>query len=228
MIGKYKVGLIGIGTNKGIFKLKTTSRWNGLDELALYKSLERKPNESNIHFRNRLKNLEVCNSSTQGMINALTNAFDLEHKKVIEKKVFISTYKPISPIEYDKLIDPEYEYIAPKVIADDIEYQFIIEPKSINDITTSYLEGYDENNNAIKLGYDFEKVYVYKKNTFDICWTIWKNIDQSYTKIFQCSSAPTTSVTLSYMALNEVGKLIYVEESSTRLSRNEDDEIIYE
>lgn len=210
MLGR-KLGYLSIGSKNLPYPMYSMNIWNSLDDLALYKSLERREDEDNITFRARIIKAGPYNCSIQGLTNYLTDSFDLNKFYNKEKTIFFSTFKPLSYLEYIKLNDITEEYIGPEVIADGISYKLPYEPITLNEFYKA------EINDNIKVTYTYVQ-----KTSEDITWTLWKNLDQTFSNMFQCSKAPVNSVKLRYQYLNEYNQLEYIEESNFQYTYKND------
>ena len=197
------------------YQLNYVNVWNAWDDLALYKSLYRKPNESNIVLRGRILAAKNYNSTKQGLINWLSDSFETTKYTVSDKKIYYSTYAPLSYMQYNKLKNKTQEYYAPRVIINlDNEIIFPEDKLPISGETIEVVGEYM---------YNAEKTVVYSSG---ISWTLWKGIDQSYFPIWETNEVPV-DLKLRYQYLLD-DELYIIEESPKGLTRDSDGNITEE
>jgi len=224
MITKDRLGYVIPGAYISNYPIYKTNIWNNWDDHALIKSLSRRPNEDNIIFRNRIINAKDYNSTRQGIINWLSDSFDLSKYNINDKKIFNSIHLPMSYMQYNKLVNKTDDYFPPEVIADGITFKFPVDDLNLSSDVVEF-EGVDESNYPLKYYYSYEKTVIYN-TTFLKSWTLWKNIDQSYFTIFEGNYAPV-EIKLRYQTLID-DELFTIEESALKLTRNENGEIVEE
>jgi len=224
MITKDRLGYVIPGAYISNYPIYKTNIWNNWDDHALIKSLSRRPNEDNIIFRNRIINAKDYNSTRQGIINWLSDSFDLSKYNINDKKIFNSIHLPMSYMQYNKLVNKTDDYFPPEVIADGITFKFPLDDLNLSSDVVGF-EGIDDDNNPYKYYYSYEKTVIYDI-TFTKKWTLWKNIDQSYFTIFEGNYAPV-EIKLRYQTLID-DELFTIEESALKLTRNENGEIVEE
>lgn len=211
---KRKQGYQVSGVTISGYQVYHLNTWNQWDDLALYKSLFRRPNENNIVLRRRIIAAKNYNSTKQGLINWFSDSFDVTTYKVADKKIYLSSYSPLSYMAYNKLKNKTADYYRPRVIIDDVEVIFP-EDKIPLDGSTVEVPG--------QYKYNSEKTEVYKNG---ITWILWKNIDQTYFSIWETNNVPN-ELKLKYQYIVD-DELFEIEESFTKLTRNEDGEIVEE
>ena len=224
MITKDRLGYVIPGAYISNYPIYKTNIWNNWDDHALIKSLSRRPNEDNIIFRNRIINAKDYNSTRQGIINWLSDSFDLSKYNINDKKIFNSIHLPMSYMQYNKLVNKTDDYFPPEVIADGITFKFPVDDLNLSSDVVEF-EGVDESNYPLKYYYSYEKTVIYN-TTFLKSWTLWKNIDQSYFTIFEGNYAPV-KIKLRYQTLIN-GELFIIEELATKLTRDEKGDIVEE
>ena len=121
---KRKQGYVITGKSVSGHQIYRLDLWNNWDDLALYKSIYRRPNESNITLRSRILAAVNYNSTKQGLINWLSDSLDVDKYNATAKRIFISTYSPLSYMAYNKLTDKSEEYYPPRVIEGTTEIIF--------------------------------------------------------------------------------------------------------
>ena len=219
------VGQIIAGAYFDGYQIYNATLWNPIDELGLVKNIYRRPNESNIVFRNRIVNTKECNSSKQGLINSICSALDLTKFTVNDKTIYYTNNQPLSYFEYNKLpqsIKSQYEYKPPQIIIDNyIVIELPIDQLDANE-TSKTIEG--------EFSYDYEKTRVYYQPDITkevyITWTLWKNMDQSYSRIWQTDAVPN-KVRFRYQYLID-NELLIIEETPYLYAINESDNTIEE
>lgn len=196
------------------YQLYRLDLWNNWDDLALHKSLHRKPNEDNIIFRGRILAAVNYNSTKQGLINWASDSFDASKYNVDGKKIFTSVYSPLSYMAYNKLTNKSEEYYPPRIIIGTTEIIFP-EDKIPVDKSSIELPG--------QYMYNYEKTLVYNGSE---TWTLWKNVDQTYFPIWESSVAPSELKLRYQLVLDD--ELFIIEESAKGLTRDDDGNIMEE
>ena len=216
MIIDTKLGEAFLGTAIfGPYVLYQTPIWNSWDDLALYKSLSRRPEETNQVFRTRILAAKDYNSTKQGLVNYICDSLDLTKNAVTEKRVFSSLNTPLSYTQYLKVVTDDTAYVPPQAIVDGVTFTF---PSDEIDIYTTSVEfdGCDELSNPLKFTYNYEKTVIYDTTKLKT-WTIWKNIDQAYFPYWEANYTPDTSIVLKYQTVID-GELRIIEESSEEIT----------
>jgi len=176
--------------------------WNAWDEMAVYKSLTRRPHEHNLKLRLRTLAAKEYGTNIQGMINALSDAFDADKYVVSDKKFYYLVNIPLSPDAYEKINiknKPEYEPVVVTYTIDSVDtvLTFTDETGNANDTT----------NNLVK------SVVADSFTSF----TLWRNFNGEFERFIEVSVVPDSfSVEYSYV---ENGVVIRILEQHTRLAR---------
>lgn len=210
----------GYATGKEVsgYQLYYLDIWNTWDDLALYKSLFRRPSEDNITLRSRILAAKNYNSTKQGLVNWLSDSFGADKYKVADKTIYFSTYSPLSYMQYNKLKDKNELYYPPRVIVDGVNTITFPVDKPL-DLEGTTVEKWD---NGTKLYmYNNEKTEVYKNGA---TWILWKNIDQAYFQVWETNVVPEKLI-LKYQYMID-GELFVIEESAKKLIRDEDGNIV--
>lgn len=196
------------------YQLKRMNLWNNFDDLALYKSLVRIPNESNLSLRSRLLKAKDYNSTKQGLVNWISDSLNIEKYTVKDKRIYVSTYIPLSFMAYNRLTNPEEVYYSPRIISNGVEIVFPIDKMDITggiDIPGSYM-------------YNTEKTVVYDGSA---SWTLWKNVDQTYMTLWETNTTPPLEIKLKYQYIID-DRMYIIEESPKTYTRDIDNNIILE
>lgn len=223
---KRKQGYQVVGSLISGYQVYHVNVWNTWDDLALYKSLIRRPNEDNVTLRKRIIAAKDYNSTKQGLVNWLSDSFDLDKYKVSDKTSYFSTYPPLSYMAYSKLQAPSEPYYAPRVIVDDEEIVF---PKDEVPLDGSTVEGIVEGRSYI---YNYERTEVHTivimilNGPPSVVWKLWKNVNQTYHTIWETNTVPD-ELELSYQYVID-GELYTIEESAKKLTRDDDGNIVDE
>jgi hypothetical protein len=171
-------------------EIYTEQIWNQFDEFGLIAGVERLPGESNIDFRHRIINSKNYDSTKQGLINYISESLLTYSYNVLEKKEFFSKRTPLSLSEYQKIKEPSLDYYNPTVTSS--SETWVIEPSSSEQVDTCTVG--------------------------DITWSLWKQPDGVYDRIWTVTSSPQEDIVLSYMWKDEEGNLHIIEESSKILT----------
>lgn len=164
--------------------------WNQFDEFGLLSGLDRIPKESNSDFRNRITGHEPYNSTEQGLVNWLSDSLLTVTHNVQAKIIFKSLREPLSNAQYQRLEDKTEGYFAPRVIIGATTWI----------ISASDNDKKDEVTNA------------------GITWTLWKQPDGIYDRIWTTDIAPTSDIELQYQWLSDEGDLFIIRELATILT----------
>ncbi len=164
--------------------------WNQFDEFGLVSGLDRIPKESNSDFRNRIIGHEPYNSTEQGLVNWLSDSLLTATHNTQAKVIFSSLREPLSSAEYQRLEDKTEAYFAPRVIIGSTTW---IIPATDN----------DQKDEVENIG---------------ITWTLWKQLDGFYDRIWTTDIAPTTDIELQYQWKSADGTLYIVRELASILT----------
>ena len=171
---------------------KSQPIFNAFDDKGLLVGLERKENESNVDYHNRIVNRVDGNSTKEGISDWVLDAFDVETvypsgviNDIVDSYVFISTYQPLSFSKYQELNISSPSYFYPKI------YDF--------DADTWYtLDFYDESKDVSSGGE----------------WSLYKLVTGEYSTIWVGNYA-VPEIKLSYLTIID-DEVIEVEESPRR------------
>lgn len=164
--------------------------WNQYDEMALLVGLSRIPGETNLELRERILNHATYDSTEQGLVNHISEALLTTGYQVAAKTVFTSLRQPLSLAEYNRLTDPTEDYYAPRVIVGATTWIITSGTSEQKDIKTS--DG--------------------------LTWTLWKQPDGVYDRIWTSSAEPSADVELSYQWKDDTGALHTIREKAKILT----------
>ena len=222
MLYQGRVGHLTPGSKAGNYTLQRMDLWNAWDDLALIKGLIRRPNESNLLFRQRILLARNYGAAPQQLANWLCDSFDLTRYIMVGRRIFFSAHVPLSYIQYLTLADPTVAYMAPQVVADGTAFQFPVDDIDVAREPVA-VDAFDGDGNVLKYAYSYEKTEIYAADRATK-WTLWKNIDQSYFPIWESSAVPAEFL-LRYQTVID-GTLFTIEESAKGLTRDENGNII--
>ena len=164
--------------------------WNQFDEMALLAGLDRIPGETNEQLRRRILNHKKYDSTDQGLLNYISEALLTTSYNVIRKKEFFSQRQPLSFSQYQAISEPSADYYSPRVTVGGTTW--ILAPTSSEQTDSVTSDG--------------------------ITWSLWKQPDGSYDRIWTTDIVPTGDVSLKYQWQDDGGLLHHVHESSKILT----------
>lgn len=164
--------------------------WNQYDELGLLVGLTRIPGEGNLEFRQRILNHETYDSTEQGLVNHVSEALLGSPYTVQARKIFTSLRQPLSLAIYQTIDQPPAAYYAPRIKVG----------------ATTYI---------IEASADAQKDTITSGST---TWTLWKQPDGSYDRIWTATVAPDQDIELFYQWSDGAGELHAIHESAKILT----------